>query len=510
MGIGISGINSGMDTDAIVEALVMEKTEKKNSLVKAQKKLEWKQDAWKALNTKIYSFYTKTLSSMRMIGSYNKKKTTISSPNIASVSASGSSVNGTQSLGVEQLAKAGSLTGGKIATQDGGKVTKATTMSELGITSDSTIKINVAGEDKTFTIGKDDTVQDVLNKLSEAGVKANFDENHGRFFVNAKESGKTKDFNFDGNSGDALKALQSLGLAEDASKDTDHNPVKMAGENAVIYLNGARFESENNTVTVNGLTITAQEVTGKDSNGNLNTVSITTAADTEGVYNMIKDFFKGYNELINEMDKLYGADSSRGYEPLLDEEKEAMTDGDIEKWETKIKDSLLRRDSTLSSVIQVMKSAMSGGAIASDGSKHFLSEFGIATAGYSYASKFERGAYHIAGDQDDTFGMDKVDKLMAALTEDPEHVAEVMSGICTNLYDGLTKAMRSTGSSSAFTVYNDKQMKEEYDSYTKKISAQEEKVRWWEDYYRSKFTAMEKMLASLNSQQSSLSGLIGG
>lgn len=55
MGIGISGINSGMDTDAIVEALVMEKTEKKNSLVKAQKKLEWKQDAWKALNTKKYT-----------------------------------------------------------------------------------------------------------------------------------------------------------------------------------------------------------------------------------------------------------------------------------------------------------------------------------------------------------------------------------------------------------------------------------------------------------------------
>ena len=31
---------------------------------KAQTKLGWKQEAWKALNTKIYDFYTKTLDSV--------------------------------------------------------------------------------------------------------------------------------------------------------------------------------------------------------------------------------------------------------------------------------------------------------------------------------------------------------------------------------------------------------------------------------------------------------------
>lgn len=51
--------------------------------------------------------------------------------------------------------------------------------------------------------------------------------------------------------------------------------------------------------------------------------------------------------MINAMDSAYNADSSKGYEPLTDDEKEAMSDKEVEKWEQKIKDSLLRRDSTL-------------------------------------------------------------------------------------------------------------------------------------------------------------------
>ena len=37
-------------------------------------------------------------------------------------------------------------------------------------------------------------------------------------------------------------------------------------------------------------------------------VTLTTRQDTDGIYNMIKNFFKEYNSLINEMDKLYNAE----------------------------------------------------------------------------------------------------------------------------------------------------------------------------------------------------------
>ena len=53
MAIRLSGLQSGLDTDTIVQELVKAQSQKKEKLVKSQKKLEWKQDAWKTLNSKI-------------------------------------------------------------------------------------------------------------------------------------------------------------------------------------------------------------------------------------------------------------------------------------------------------------------------------------------------------------------------------------------------------------------------------------------------------------------------
>ena len=55
MPIRITGLNSGLDTEAIISALVSSYNYKTNKYKKAQTKLSWKQDAWKTLNTKIYS-----------------------------------------------------------------------------------------------------------------------------------------------------------------------------------------------------------------------------------------------------------------------------------------------------------------------------------------------------------------------------------------------------------------------------------------------------------------------
>ena len=56
MPIRITGLNSGLDTEAIISALVSSYSYKTNKYKKAQTKLSWKQDAWKTLNTKVYSF----------------------------------------------------------------------------------------------------------------------------------------------------------------------------------------------------------------------------------------------------------------------------------------------------------------------------------------------------------------------------------------------------------------------------------------------------------------------
>ena len=92
MPIRLSGMISGMDTDALVQELVSAYSTKKDNYVKAQTKLEWQMDAWKSLNTKVYSFYTGSLSQMRFSNSYSLKSSTASDSTKAKVSASSSAV----------------------------------------------------------------------------------------------------------------------------------------------------------------------------------------------------------------------------------------------------------------------------------------------------------------------------------------------------------------------------------------------------------------------------------
>jgi len=275
--------------------------------------------------------------------------------------------------------------------------------------------------------------------------------------------------------------------------------VRITGQDAIIELNGATFTSNTNNFSVNGLTIQALSV-----NSASDPVTITTDTDVDGIYNMIKDFFKEYNEIVNYMDEKYNASSAKGYEPLTDDEKDAMTDTEIEKWETKIKDSLLRKDNTLSTISNSMKTNMLK-SYEINGTKYNLSSFGIATLSYFTAGDNEHGAFHIDGNADDSQTSGNTDKLRAAIASDPDTVVEFFSKLTTEVYNDLTKRMSRTNLSSAYTLYNDKQMNTEYSNYSTKISEWETKISEKEDYYYKKFSSMESALSKLNSQQSSLS-----
>jgi len=74
MAIRMTGLNSGLDTESIITQLVSAKKSSVNSLKKAQTKLSWKIDAWKSINTKIYSLYTGVVDKMRWDNAYDKKK----------------------------------------------------------------------------------------------------------------------------------------------------------------------------------------------------------------------------------------------------------------------------------------------------------------------------------------------------------------------------------------------------------------------------------------------------
>lgn len=301
--------------------------------------------------------------------------------------------------------------------------------------------------------------------------------------------------------------VQKVQSAHDISTSTTYNKdaVKIDGTDAKITLNGIEYEGSSNSFSINGLNIEAQAVTGE---GDANAITITTKTDTQGMYDKIKEFFSQYNSIINEITSLYNADSAKGYEPLTDDEKSAMSDKEVEKWEEKIKSSLLRRDDTLEGLMSAMTNAMSQ-SYEVNGKKYSLSSFGISTLGYFNAAKNEQYAYHIDGDEDDSVVSGNTDKLMEALTSDPDTVVSYMQQLASGLYSAVGDKMKSSSMSSIYTVYNDKEMASEYSDYTSLIKKWEEKLSDKEDYYYKKFSSMETALSKLNSQSSSFSNYFG-
>lgn len=757
MAIKLSGMISGMDTDAMIDELVKAYSVRKDSYVKEQKSLEIKQDAWKEMNSKIYSLFSGKLSSLRFSSNYALKSIKTSNSNKVSVSGSSNAVNGTQELKIESLAKSGYLTGGVVATGSGDDLKTSSKLSELGITA-GRISVTVAGEESYIDVTGETTVQGFVSALKEKGLNASFDEANQRFFVSAKNSGAANDFSIAGVDDAGTNVLKNMGLyavstadiesyksyieaaeadasymtnlakneylntlingyvkslsdergtysekinelntkiadeeakktfaalsdkekdakitelndkiqalkdkitdesakgdeadqaaidgyneemtklqeqvakfdeikteigssdaadfkdklntynesvdgniatyrteleeptakaselteaitkaqgylsatledkeqfladngvtADYASEDysniaekysdkydyakemveayeeyeslvaagsTDETRInelkemlglnqgetgasRIAGADAKIYLNGAMFESNSNNFQINGLTITAHAVTEEDE-----IITVTTDTDVDGIYNMVKDFFKEYNEVMKGMQEAFNAESAGDYEPLTDEEMESMTDKQIEKWEKKLTTAALRKDSTLSGVMGLMRTAMLQ-SFEINGETLNLSSFGIKTAGYFEVDSNERNLYHIDGDADDKLVSGNADKLKIAIANDPDKFVEFFSKLTENVYAQLNKKMSSSSLSSAYTVYNDKYMKQQYERYDDKISDWEDRVDAIREKYEKQFAAMETALSQLQSQSSYFSSMLG-
>lgn len=278
---------------------------------------------------------------------------------------------------------------------------------------------------------------------------------------------------------------------------------KIDGEDAKIRLNDVDYTSSTNNFEIGGMTISVMEKTDKP-------VTLSTSDDVDGVYDMIKGLFTEYNKLINEMDAMYNADAAKGYEPLTSEEKDALSDDEIEEWEKKVKDSLLRRDSNLDSVASAMKKIMLQGAEV-NGKTMYLSDFGINTLGYFKAADNEKNAYHIDGDKDDSAVSAKDNVLQTMIATDPDTVMDFFSKLANNMHDEMQKKMAAIKDTrSSLTFYNDKLMKKEYDEYTTKIKQQEDKINALMDKWYSKFSKMETALSKLESKNNSLSSMFGG
>ncbi|MCR5746578.1 MAG: flagellar filament capping protein FliD, partial [Lachnospiraceae bacterium] len=546
----MTGINSGMDTQSIVEQLVTAKSTKKEKYKKEQTKIEWKQDTWKSLNSKLYSLYSEQFGTLKLQSAFKSKTANIVDSSIAKVSADNAAVNGTQTLAVKQLSKTAYMTGAKLDSS----VTSSTiignylgedTRNEVftdGTTNDEGEEVYVPihyvvkdsdgnNTGSVVTISYDMTMEDIAEQFSSAGFNANYDSNTHRFFISSKKEGEAGNFTLaDVNGNDVLNGTDSPTGDEDTYNRSYTVLDKLGitaskagsgfiqGQNAIIELNGAEFESSTNSFEINGLTINATKesdytVTGTDDEGNeireYVTTNISTDTDVDGVYDMIKNFIKQYNEIITEIDKLYNADSAKDYEPLTAEEKESMSDEEVEKWETKIKDALLRRDEDLGTIISTLKDGMSAAYKTSKGNTYSLASFGINTLSYFEAADNEKGVYHIDGDSDDDKTKGETDLLKSMITNNLDDTMDFFNSLAKGIYDKMGKLMTRSDARSFKSLYDDKALQEEYDNMTDKIEEEEEYLSDYEDKWYDKFAAMEAAMEKVNSKANALSGLFG-
>lgn len=517
----MTGMASGMDTQSIVQQLVDAQSYKKTKLKNNQTKLEWKQESWKTLNSKIYNFYNTKLGEMKYDAFFNKKKANIVDSSIAQVSADGNAVNGVQTLAVKKLAKSSYVTGKQLEGSSNATLAAAYMDEDFG---DRTYRIKKGKDDPgtEVTINSQMTLSQVANEFSKAGINASYDEKTQRFFLSSKESGADNQFSFEVKDGDewSKDAAENDGFLKNLGITKETAGKVIEGSDAEIELNGVSFTSKTNMFNINGLSITATKVSdyvmkdgAEDTEENADkrvytTTNVSTETDVDSIYDSIKGFFKEYNELINEMAKLYNAENAKDYDILTEEQKDSMTDEEVEKWEGKIKDGLLRRDEDLRTAMETLRNGMAE-SFDIGGQKFSLSSFGINTLSYFEAADNEKYAFHIDGDKDDTHTASGKDRLRTALSDDLDTVRSFFKQLVGATYTTMSKQMQSSEYRSVYSMYDDKALQKEYDQYTEDIKREEERVSNYEDKWYDKFAKMESAMEKMNSKTSALSSILG-
>ncbi len=369
------------------------------------------------------------------------------------------------------------------------KVTGSSKLVDLGIAQGTSIKVNGT----EIVVDRTTTLDSLASAMAKTGINASYDTNQGRFYLSSKNTGVENAFTVE--TDDATLAALGLNLA-------DGEAGKIDASDASLVYNGVEYTQATNSFNINGLTMDVSSVGGEQ--------AFSVDTDVDGIYDKVKSFVKEYNTLISEMNKLYGASSSRGYEPLTSDEKDAMTDEDIKNWEDKIKGSLLRRDSTISTLLTSMRTTLNKSVEVtnSDGttSRYALSSFGIVTSDYT-----EKGQLHIQGNADDSDFASLDDKLKAAISDNPEALMKTLTTLGDEIYKNFQSSMkRIVGVRSSLTFYNDLEMDDDIKSYKEDVTSLQEKLQDEQDKYYKQFSSMETALTKLQSQQTYISQLFGG
>lgn len=419
--IRFTGMASGLDTDSIIQQMMQVERMKVDKVKQDKQLLEWKRDDYRSITNLLRGFkdeffdVLKPGSYMRSSRTYYAYKTQSSNEEIVTASGTSQVSMLEHTIKVNKLAEAAGISGATEIVEGADASlsindTIETVISKLKLGSGITLSGD-AGDELVFTINdeeirvqKDKKLSDLISAVnnSEAGVKISYSSFLDKFSMVSKTTGADAKIEIIDNSG----FFDSIGF----NKDRDATYVAKAyGQDAEFVLDGKASTSSSNLLTIDGVSYTlnkAQEATEE-------AVKVSLSQDTDAIFNRIKAFIDKYNELvekigtkIDESRPKSGGRYGSYYLPLTDDQRDAMSEDEIERWEEQAKKGLLKNDGLLSNIEQSMRRVM--GDITESGG---LFSIGITTGNWREGAKL----------------VIEEEKLKKAITDNPDKVMEIFS-----------------------------------------------------------------------------------
>lgn len=382
------------------------------------------------------------------------------------------------------------------------KINSGSTLSNLGFKpeADGTYKLNINGTE--ISLDKNSTISSMMSAVnkSAAGVTMTYSSLTNSFTLESKEFGGAGKVEV----GDTSLG-RSLGLVDD-----NGTVGASEGQNAIFEINGQEVYLNDNTYTLDGNTFTFND---NMTIGETYTVNI--KKDSTTVKDALKKFVESYNKLIDDVYGYIGKspakdDDGNTYEPLTDAEKKEMSEDEITKWEEKAKQGVLYNDSTVSTVMSQMRSALYTSVTLDDGSK-----FGIYNLGIKTSSEWsEHGKLQIDENAFDKAFENNEDAIIKLFTDSDTGMMKKLNSVI----DGAVKSsgavntrgtlVRKAGKADS-SVTTDSTIYKEMVKMQDRLKELQDRYDTKEEYWWKVFTNMETAMSDLNSQTSYISSYLG-
>jgi flagellar hook-associated protein 2 len=490
----IGGLASGMDIDQMVKDLMNAERIPLNKMLQQKQTFEWQQEDYRSINLSLSSFRD-TAFDIRLQSSFIANEANSTNDSAIKGTATVSSVQGSYEVEVVTLAKSAKITSENTVLNQSGTAAKA---SDLVLTSGAASEtFQVTSTDGTntltasITVTDQHTFKDVANMIASAvddttgeslKLRANFDDTTSRFFFSSKEMGGNDQISIVDNA----SAFVAGAIMAGATTQTGGNTYQATGTFGEITYDGITVNNlTTNSTTINGLKLDFYQ------EGQSATIAV--QSNTQPVLDKITSFVEEYNKIIEEAEKEFFEKRYREYTPLTEQQKESMSDKEIELWEEKARSGMLKGDRMLGDMISDLRRSLMDKTGLPPTQLTLLSEIGISTGSYQ-----NRGKLFI-----------NETKLIKALAEKPEEVMELFTGkngvdgIGNKLYDKVNNHINrlsdKAGSPKGTLVDNSTISKKLRDLDTR-IDTFEDRLIQVEDRYWSQFSAMESALNELNAQ----------